>query len=65
VVKNVNTGLESALERAFKTRKDYMDIQKKAFNYTFYNEAGSTAAERGARAIASFLRLSPAGKNQS
>ncbi len=56
VVDDVDTGLDAALKRAFSTHKElYLEKQKKAFDYTFYNEPGSTAAERGARAIAEFL----------
>jgi len=57
VVNDVASELELALNKAFDTHSQYLDIQKKAFNYTFYNEPGSTAAERGAKAIADFLKL--------
>ncbi len=63
VVNNADTGIESALKQALKTHKDYMHLQKKAFDYTFYNEPGSTAAQRGARAIASFLHLKPSSEH--
>jgi len=56
VVNNVETELAPALHQAFSTHKDFLPIQKGAFDYTFYTEPGSTAAERGARAIAEFLR---------
>ncbi len=56
VVDQVEPGLEHALNQAFSTHKGlYLDLQKEAFDYTFFNEPGTTAAERGARAIAEFL----------
>ena len=57
VVNNVELDLEAALKQAFSSHSQYLDKQKKAFNYTFYNESGSTAAERGAKAIATFLKI--------
>jgi CDP-glycerol glycerophosphotransferase (TagB/SpsB family) len=54
VVDRVDTGLEKALECAFDTHGEFLQAQKKAFSYTFYSEPGSSAAQRGARAIARF-----------
>ncbi len=54
VVDSVPAGLEDALAHAHDRQKDYEERQKKAFEYTFYNEPDSTAAQRGARAIAEF-----------
>jgi hypothetical protein len=55
VVEDVEKELGPALERAFETHKDFLDVQRHAFEYTFRTEADSTAAERGADAIAKFL----------
>jgi hypothetical protein len=55
VVNHVETELGPALAKAFKVQPHYLPKQIKAFHYTFHQEAGSTAAERGARAIAGFL----------
>ena len=55
VVDRVSSGLGAALEGAFSTHKDYVSKQRDLFAYTFRMEAGSTAAARGADAIASYL----------
>ncbi|NPA94344.1 MAG: hypothetical protein GXO58_02815 [Thermodesulfobacteria bacterium] len=47
--------LDMALDKAFDLQRHFEPLQKKAFEYTFYTEPGSTAAQRGARAIAEFL----------
>ncbi len=57
VVNNVESELEPAVKQAFAVHPRYLDLQRKAFDYTFYNEPGTTAAERGARAIAEFLKI--------
>ncbi len=54
-VVNRTKELKSAVDKAFELQPRFEPIQKKAFDYTFYNEPGTTAAERGARAIAKFL----------
>jgi hypothetical protein len=56
VVDDVYPSLEMALEKAFETHDNFLSRQKEAFAYTFYSEPGSTAAQRGARAIAEFVR---------
>ncbi len=55
VVDDVETGLGPALEKAFSTHPDYLERQREAFNYTYYNDPTETVARRGARAIAEFL----------
>lgn len=55
VVADVQSDLKGALERAFTTHPRYLPRQREMFQYTFRSEAGSTAAERGADAIARFL----------
>jgi len=55
VVDDVEKELGPAIERAFETHKLYLDEQRRAFAYTFYSEPDSTAAQRGADAIAGFL----------
>ena len=55
VVDNIEPELIQALGQAFTTHHNYMEKQREAFAYTFYTEPGSTAAERGAKAIADFL----------
>jgi len=57
VVENLDPGLLQALEQAFTTHHQYIERQREAFAYTFYSEPGTTAAERGAKAIADFLYL--------
>lgn len=60
VVDELPEGLEQALKRAFVSHPEFADRQRQAFDYTFYNEPGSTAAHRGADAIATFLGIRPA-----
>jgi hypothetical protein len=55
VVDEVETGLRPALERAFTSHAEFLPKQKAAFAYTFRDDPGSTAAKRGAVAIAKFL----------
>ncbi len=55
VIHRVNRELGAALECAFTTHKDYLSKQREAFEYTFQMAPDSTAAERGADAIADFL----------
>ncbi len=55
VVNDVDLGLKPVLEQAFTTHKQFLQKQQEAFDYTFYNDPKSTAAERGAKAIADFL----------
>lgn len=55
VVNHLESELAPALARAFKIQGEFVPKQIEAFNYTFYQEKGSTAAERGAKAIAQFL----------
>jgi len=55
VVRDVETELRPALDRAFSSHPDYLPRQCEAFDYTFRNEPDSTAARRGADAIAEFL----------
>ena len=64
VVDDVQTGLRPALEKAFTSHPHFLPKQCKAFAYTFRMESDSTAAQRGADAIASFMRspLAGAGK---
>ena len=59
VVEDPERDLAPALARAFKVQPRYEPRQIEAFNYTFYQEPGSTAAERGAKAIARFLEGHP------
>ncbi len=58
VVNDVNAALGPALERASASHAQYLPEQQQAFAYTFRMERDSTAAQRGADAIADFL-LSP------
>jgi hypothetical protein len=57
VVDNIEPELIQALDQAFTTHHRYTEKQREAFAYTFYTEPESTAAERGAKAIADFLYL--------
>ncbi|MDO8722171.1 MAG: hypothetical protein Q7J31_08060 [Syntrophales bacterium] len=64
VVENIEPELIQALKQAFTSHHRYIKRQREAFAYTFYSEPETTAAERGASAIADFLclkarRLSP------
>ena len=56
VIDNVQTELGPALDRAFATHPQYLHQQQDAFNYTFYSSPHTSAAERGADAIAGFLK---------
>ncbi len=58
VVDNVKRELGSALENAVSSHEEYLEAQRRAFDYTFYSEPDSTAAVRGAGAIAEFLKRS-------
>lgn len=55
VVEDVRTDLRPALEQAFPTHPHFLSKQHEAFAYTFRTESESTAAQRGAKAIAEFL----------
>lgn len=55
VVDDVPAQLGPALERAPALQAEFLPRQREAFAYTFYDEPGSTAAQRGADAIARFL----------
>ncbi|NPA48446.1 MAG: hypothetical protein GXO20_00540 [Thermodesulfobacteria bacterium] len=59
VVEDFERDFGRALERAFELQPKFEPRQKEAFRYTFYDEPGSTAAERGAKAIANFLLNHP------
>jgi hypothetical protein len=56
VVGDIERELAAALAQAPEKQKQYLPRQIEAFKYTFHAEAGSTAAERGADAIAAFVR---------
>ncbi len=56
VVEEVETGLRPALDRAQALQAQFLPRQQEAFRYTFRTEPDSTAAERGADALAAFLR---------
>jgi hypothetical protein len=56
VISDVECELAAALAQAQEKQKQYLPRQIEAFEYTFYSEAGSTAAQRGADAIAAFIR---------
>jgi hypothetical protein len=60
VVNDVGKELHTALEHAFATHPQYVPRQQEMFNYTFYSEPHTTAAERGADAIAGFIKSSAA-----
>ena len=55
VVEDFERDFEEALKKAFLLQPYFEPRQKEAFRYTFYQEPSSSAAERGARAIAEFL----------
>ena len=55
VVDDVEQQLGPALERAFDTHEQYLNEQRVTFAYTFHTLDDSTAAQRGADAIARFL----------
>ncbi|MEM9626931.1 MAG: hypothetical protein AAGA21_11920 [Pseudomonadota bacterium] len=65
VVDDVSDGLKPALDRAFSSRADFRRQQEDAFAYTFHIEAGSTAAERGAAALAGFFQSVAATDHRS
>jgi hypothetical protein len=54
-VDDVKTRLRAALEQAYRRHTEFLPRQKAAFEYTFRTEPHTTAAERGADAIAKFL----------
>jgi hypothetical protein len=58
VVDKIQPDLGQALERAFTAHQQFLEKQHEAFVYTFYTEVGTTAAERGADAIANFILTS-------
>lgn len=55
VIKDIKTSLGAELKRANDRHSEFVEEQKAAFRYTFRIEEDSTAAERGADAIANFL----------
>lgn len=55
VIDDVVHGLGPALASALETHAQYLPEQQAGFTYTFHDEPGSTAAQRGADAIARFL----------
>ena len=55
VVERVEPGLGEALAAAFASHPSFLPRQRELFAYTFHDEPGSTAAERGAEAIARFV----------
>jgi hypothetical protein len=55
VVERVEPGLGEALAAAFPRHSAFLPRQRELFAYTFHDEPGSTAAERGAEAIARFV----------
>jgi hypothetical protein len=55
VVENAGEALAAALGRAGAVHAGYLERQRAVVAYTFHDEPGSTAAERGAAAIARFL----------
>ena len=57
VVENIDPELMPALKQAFTTHPLYLKRQREAFAYTYHSEPETTAAERGAKAIADFLAL--------
>jgi len=61
VIDDARTDLGTALGQAKKRHGEFIDQQKAAFRYTFQVETDRTAAQRGADAIATFLR----GANQA
>jgi hypothetical protein len=61
VVDDVKTGLRRALASAFSAHPGFVDEQRRAFDYTFHTQSDSSAAERGADAIAGFLLGAGAG----
>ena len=57
MVENIDPELMPALKQAFTTHPLYLKRQREAFAYTYHSEPETTAAERGAKAIADFLAL--------
>jgi hypothetical protein len=57
VVGSIEPELIQALKQAFTTHHRFIKRQQEAFAYTYYAERETTAAERGAKAIADFLLL--------
>ncbi len=55
VVDDVATGLRPALEAAFSSHRHFLPKQRQAFAYTFRTDPDTTAARRGADAMAEFL----------
>ncbi|MDH3660461.1 MAG: hypothetical protein OEU92_10610 [Alphaproteobacteria bacterium] len=55
VVDDVEGGLEPALLRAFSSHAAFRPKQEAAIAYTFYDEPGSTAVERGVDALCHFV----------
>jgi CDP-glycerol glycerophosphotransferase (TagB/SpsB family) len=55
VVDDIDTRLQPALDGAFDRQPRYRAAQQAAFAYTFRTDADTTAAQRGADAIARFL----------
>ena len=56
VVDDVAGGLGTALQTAILSHGEFLAKQQQAFAYTFRSESDSTAAQRGADAIAGFVR---------
>jgi len=56
VVEDVEKELGPALDRAAEVQPQFLERQEKTFAYTFFSDETHTAAERGADAIASFLK---------
>jgi CDP-glycerol glycerophosphotransferase (TagB/SpsB family) len=56
VVENIELEFGKALKHAFTSHTQYINKQRDAFAYTFYSNPETTAAERGAIAIADFLK---------
>ncbi len=63
VVDSIET-LKMALDQAFELQEAFRPVQERAFSYTFYSESGSTAAQRGAYAIAKFLMETASAKRR-
>ncbi len=61
VVDNIEPGLSQALGQVFTTHQRYLEKQREALAYTFHTEAGSAAAERGAKTIADFVSRKAGG----
>lgn len=55
VVDNIKQELQTALKQAVPGQHRFLPLQREIFDYTFRTEPDSTAAERGADAIADFL----------